>query len=226
MPIVRSIITTVAFPVNFLCAQLLALWLLSKGWEQGAIVSLIVVATAFIVLILERLHPYHKSWNRSQQDLGIDAIHALVSQILLPKYGEVALQMLLLGVAIWLSGYYGSTLWPDHWHLGFQLALALVVGQFFKYWAHRCMYEIPLFSMAELHRWHHSRVLEEANSNYGNNIILWDLIFGTFYHPKDREPSEDVGLSDIPDFPKDYLGQLLSPVRWKQIHNTQDRESG
>jgi sterol desaturase/sphingolipid hydroxylase (fatty acid hydroxylase superfamily) len=72
-----------------------------------------------------------------------------------------------------------------------------------------------VFSMAELHRWHHSLKLEEANANYGNNILFWDLVFGTVHYPKDRAASADIGLSDLPDFPKDYLGQVLSPWRWR-----------
>jgi len=72
-----------------------------------------------------------------------------------------------------------------------------------------------IFSMAELHRWHHSLVLEEANSNYGNNIIFWDLVFGTLFYPKDRTPSEFIGLSEIKNFPKGYWGQVMSPFRWK-----------
>jgi sterol desaturase/sphingolipid hydroxylase (fatty acid hydroxylase superfamily) len=71
-----------------------------------------------------------------------------------------------------------------------------------------------IFSMAELHRWHHSLVLEEANANYGNNILLWDIVFGTVYWPADREAAENIGLSEIPNFPKDYIGQILSPFRW------------
>jgi sterol desaturase/sphingolipid hydroxylase (fatty acid hydroxylase superfamily) len=73
-----------------------------------------------------------------------------------------------------------------------------------------------IFSMAELHRWHHSRKLEEANSNYGNNIIFWDIVFGTLHYPKDRQADEDIGLSEMPNFPQDYLGQILAPIRWKQ----------
>lgn len=73
-----------------------------------------------------------------------------------------------------------------------------------------------IFSMAELHRWHHSKVTAEANHNYGNNIIFWDLVFGTFYWPRDRPPPVDVGLEDMPGFPQRYLGQLLSPFRWGQ----------
>jgi len=67
-----------------------------------------------------------------------------------------------------------------------------------------------IFSMAEPHRWHHSRTLVEANSNYGSNLIVWDLVFGTFLLP-DREPPRDIGIADMPRFPPGYLAQLAVP---------------
>lgn len=74
-----------------------------------------------------------------------------------------------------------------------------------------------IFSMAELHRWHHSRLLEESNTNFGQNLIVWDIVFGTRFLPKDREPPSDIGIAGLPTFPMDYLGQLLSPLRWAAI---------
>lgn len=73
------------------------------------------------------------------------------------------------------------------------------------------------FSMAELHRWHHSRVPIEGNTNYGNNLIVWDLVFGTFFLPRDRRPDVDIGLADLAGFPQDFWGQILSPFRWRRI---------
>jgi len=73
-----------------------------------------------------------------------------------------------------------------------------------------------IFSMAELHRWHHSLRLEEANSNYGNNILFWDLVFGTVHYPKDREASKHIGLSNLPNFPKTYIAQIISPWQWSR----------
>ncbi len=75
------------------------------------------------------------------------------------------------------------------------------------------------FSMAELHRWHHSRLLRESNTNFGQNLIVWDVVVGTRFLPADREPPEDIGLTDLPSFPMGYWGQLLSPVRWRRIHD-------
>jgi sterol desaturase/sphingolipid hydroxylase (fatty acid hydroxylase superfamily) len=74
-----------------------------------------------------------------------------------------------------------------------------------------------IFSTPELHRWHHSRVCEEANANYGSNLIVWDLVFGTFFLPRDRRPPVDVGIAGMPDFPQDYWGQILSPFRWTSL---------
>jgi sterol desaturase/sphingolipid hydroxylase (fatty acid hydroxylase superfamily) len=75
------------------------------------------------------------------------------------------------------------------------------------------------FSMAELHRWHHSTVLEEANSNYGQNLIVWDIVYGTRSLPKDREPPEKIGINGMPNFPMRYWKQLMSPFQWQRIKN-------
>jgi len=74
-----------------------------------------------------------------------------------------------------------------------------------------------LFSMAEPHRWHHSRTLAEANTNYGSNLMVWDLVFGTFFLPRDREPPRAIGIADMPDFPSGYLAQLAAPFRWTRL---------
>jgi sterol desaturase/sphingolipid hydroxylase (fatty acid hydroxylase superfamily) len=68
-----------------------------------------------------------------------------------------------------------------------------------------------LVSLGELHRWHHSPKIEEASHNYGTNLILWDVVFGTRSLPRDREPPEEVGLG-APGYPQSYLAQLLEPL--------------
>jgi ornithine lipid hydroxylase len=69
-----------------------------------------------------------------------------------------------------------------------------------------------VFSMAELHRWHHSRKIAEADSNFGNIVIFWDVLFGTRYLPP-RRPPADVGIDGMPEFPVTYLAQLAIPFR-------------
>jgi sterol desaturase/sphingolipid hydroxylase (fatty acid hydroxylase superfamily) len=63
----------------------------------------------------------------------------------------------------------------------------------------------------ELHRWHHSRLAAESNANYAHTFALWDLLFGTWRRPKDRQVAE-LGLLDEA-YPKGFLHQLGAPAR-------------
>ena len=66
-----------------------------------------------------------------------------------------------------------------------------------------------LISGPELHRWHHSMVKQESNHNYGNNLIIWDLVFGTWYLPAEREVQE-LGLVNRA-YPSAFLEQMTVP---------------
>jgi sterol desaturase/sphingolipid hydroxylase (fatty acid hydroxylase superfamily) len=66
-----------------------------------------------------------------------------------------------------------------------------------------------LIAGPELHRWHHSRIIRESNTNFGNNLILWDLLFGTRFLPPRHVG--DLGLRN-PAYPKDFIGQTLAPL--------------
>ncbi|RTZ64378.1 MAG: hypothetical protein DSZ35_10310 [Verrucomicrobia bacterium] len=68
-----------------------------------------------------------------------------------------------------------------------------------------------IVSGPELHRWHHSVVLGESNKNYGNNLIIWDLVFGTWYLPKTKMVRE-LGLKNR-KYPLDFLSQLKTPFK-------------
>ena len=66
-----------------------------------------------------------------------------------------------------------------------------------------------LISGPELHRWHHSMVKQESNHNYGNNLIIWDLVFGTWYLPTEREVQE-LGLVNRA-YPSAFFEQMSMP---------------
>jgi len=74
-----------------------------------------------------------------------------------------------------------------------------------------------IFSIGDLHRWHHSRLRRESDTNYGNVYIFWDVIFGTRFLPKDRKPPAQVGLGGMEAFPSGFFAQWISPFRWSQI---------
>jgi sterol desaturase/sphingolipid hydroxylase (fatty acid hydroxylase superfamily) len=68
-----------------------------------------------------------------------------------------------------------------------------------------------IFSVGELHRWHHSTLVAEANSNYGNNFMFWDVAFGTRYFPPDRHCPTELGTGA--PFPSTLGAQLAAPFR-------------
>jgi hypothetical protein len=66
-----------------------------------------------------------------------------------------------------------------------------------------------LVSGPELHRWHHSVDRVEANCNFGNNVILWDLLFGTYYLPSNRSVCV-VGVGNH-NYPSRFAATLWTP---------------
>lgn len=70
-----------------------------------------------------------------------------------------------------------------------------------------------IFNTPNLHRWHHSRKSVEGNNNYGENLMIFDMLFGTFYYPKKRH----VGPLGIKEFmPKTFINQLWTPFVWRK----------
>jgi sterol desaturase/sphingolipid hydroxylase (fatty acid hydroxylase superfamily) len=68
-----------------------------------------------------------------------------------------------------------------------------------------------VFNTPELHRWHHSKVPSEGNTNFGENLMLYDQIFSTYFFPA-RRPPKDIGINT--PMPAGFLGQLRAPFTW------------
>lgn len=74
-----------------------------------------------------------------------------------------------------------------------------------------------IFSSPKNHRYHHSKKMEEGNSNYGGDVIFWDLLFGTFHMPKGQQPGDDIGIDKMPNYPKSFTGLMLAPFTYGRI---------
>jgi len=86
-----------------------------------------------------------------------------------------------------------------------------------------------IYSIGNLHRWHHSRERRESDTNYGNVYIFCDAIFGARYLPKDREPPEQVGIAGMEAFTSGFFAQWNSLFRWAKIRSestSMSRERG
>lgn len=66
-----------------------------------------------------------------------------------------------------------------------------------------------IVSGPELHRWHHSKVVKESDHNFGNNLIIWDLAFGSYYLPDGKEVKQLGTLNR--DYPQGFVSQMATP---------------
>lgn len=143
---------------------------------------------------LWRLHAMHHSSER---------LHAFSSARTHPIYvalthGLQALPLVLLGAGpevIALHGAFtGINGLLQHCNADFRLG-------FLNRWLATC----------DLHRWHHSVVMEESKTNFGNNLAIWDRVFGTWYLPSDRRVPAAVGLGE--PYPQGWAAQIVAPFR-------------
>ncbi len=69
----------------------------------------------------------------------------------------------------------------------------------------------------EVHRLHHSSREDELNTNYGDSIIVYDRLFGTYLPPHPQPVAEPaVGLPGF-EVPQTYLSHLKLPFVWNAL---------
>ena len=297
----RDLARLCVFPAMLVAALGATAAAIDAGARPAAAVFGIYLAMMPMVAGLERWLPHRPEWNQGRGDRLTDALYLPTTwglgALLSPAFAAVA-----VAVQGALARNVGAASWPEHWPLALQVALACVVAEFFDYWAHRAMHQVPwlwrfhaihhsaervywlnatrshpgellvrgllggvplavlgvsevvfaytmvlgrvaglfqhanidfrlgvfgwVFSIGNLHRWHHSRARSEADMNYGNSFIFWDTVFGTRFLPPDREPPAEVGIGGLEAFPTSYAGQVLAPFRYREIEAQSRRAAG
>jgi ornithine lipid hydroxylase len=257
---------------------------LALGIPGDLSVNTITVAAGLVLLVLERVRPEQSGWNTWDGEVWHDVGHLFLG-FGLGVYGGTALAQWLVPNPVW-------AVWPNGWSTVAQVALGLVVAEFFLYWQHRAVHAVPalwylhmlhhnprqmtFFKTSRIHaldigsatvlsiapllalgapipvllwvsafgnfaaqaqhanvrlrtpswlnrivgtpatHWlHHSIDKRDGNSNFGMNVMLWDLVFGT-YVPPPPEPRVAIGIDPDP-VPRSFIGQLLLP--WRTIRH-------
>jgi sterol desaturase/sphingolipid hydroxylase (fatty acid hydroxylase superfamily) len=81
-----------------------------------------------------------------------------------------------------------------------------------------------VFNTPQLHRWHHSIDSKIGNNNYGENLMLWDKIFGTYYYKEDSAV-DVIGIQE--KMPANFTKQLLIPFIWNRYQDGgEDADTG
>jgi ornithine lipid hydroxylase len=74
-----------------------------------------------------------------------------------------------------------------------------------------------IFSSPKNLRYHHSKVHSIGHTNYGGDVIFWDILFNTFYLPKGEEPSDEIGIEEMPNYPKSFVGLMFAPFTYGRL---------
>ena len=73
-----------------------------------------------------------------------------------------------------------------------------------------------LISGPQVHRIHHSRLLEHRDKNYSAYFPIWDAIFGTYHHPQ-RDEYPPTGVHDEQEVAT-FSEAVMLPVRaWRKM---------
>ena len=176
-----------------------------REWPLWAQVILGMVMAEFGLYWAHRLaHEFHPLWR-------FHAVHHSVTKLWVVNTGRFhfidSLESILMGtgvlialgapleVVIWLSAItaYIGVLTHCNVEMNFVWPLSYI------------------FNTPELHRWHHSKVLREGNKNYGENLMLWDLLFRTHFIDTGRRPPAKIGITQ--QMPESFWAQLVWPFR-------------
>lgn len=173
-------------------------------WPLWAQVLAIVLAVDFVRYWVHRaFHTYGPLWRLHEVHHSPDILYALNVGRFHPlekalHFACDSVPFLALGVAPQaLAGYY----------------LLYAVNGFFQHSNVRLRYGWLnyLVGSAETHRWHHARDPRQANCNFGNTTIVWDLLFRTWFLPAER-PVDEIGIMNRA-YPKGFWAQMHAPFR-------------
>ncbi len=174
------------------------------AWPLWTQALLMVLAVDFLRYWLHRFsHENTALWR-------LHAVHHSVEQLYWLNTGrfhplEKTLQMSLDSVPFLLMGVAPEVLALYY--------LSYATNGFFQHCNIDLRYGVLnyIVGSAETHRWHHAREPRDSNANYGNTVIVWDVLFGTWFLPRDRQITE-LGLRD-PAYPKSFLRLLAAPFK-------------
>jgi len=186
-------------PARSLDLPLQSLW--PHGWPIWIQGALMVLAVDFLRYWLHRAaHENAALWRLHSVHHSVEQLYWLNTARFHPL--EKTLQMMLDSVPFLLMGVDARVLSLYY--------LAYATNGFFQHSNIRLRYGVLnyIVGSAETHRWHHSREPREANANYGNTVIVWDLVFGTWFLPAGREVGR-LGLHD--PLPRSFVGLMKAP---------------
>lgn len=153
--LLRKILSHTVFPFTILLALFLGFKLVENGINSLTVLGFALIPIVFGLYCapLERLMPYSRKWLEGGNDTAVDTIMYVSGAFWSGISGLIVSALFIVGMVEALEPY-GHDLWPTHWNPIVQVFLFILIKDFFRYWFHRALHEIP--ALWRIHAAHHS----------------------------------------------------------------------
>ena len=214
--LINTLVLRLLFPA---AAVGIALWAEQRHWGVFADSSWPALLVYFICLLVldlavfgQHVLSHHWPWLWRLHRMHHSDVHLDVTTALRFHPAEILVSMLWKGLVVTLLGAPPVAVL---WYEVMLSACALfnhanwAIAPTFDRWL-RCVVVTP-----DMHRIHHSVLVHETNSNYGNSIVLWDRLVGSYRaQPEAGHRGMSIGLQQFRGKLDSRLGAiLLQPFR-------------
>lgn len=153
--LLRKILAHTVFPFTLILSFFIGYKLVENGITSLTLLGFVLLPIIYGLYCapLERLMPYSRKWLEGGNDTAVDIIMYFSGAFWSGISGLIVSALFIIGMVEMLEPY-GHNLWPDHWNLIIQVTLFILIKDFFRYWFHRALHEIPF--LWRIHAAHHS----------------------------------------------------------------------
>lgn len=153
--VLKRVLQHVLFPVTIIAGLFVGFSVAESGasLESIATLALIPVVIGAFVAPLERLLPYSRNWLEGGNDTTVDLM-MFVSGAFWNGFAKYLISVFLLVGLVEAMEAYGHGLWPTELPGVVQVFLFILIKDFFRYWLHRALHEVPF--LWRFHAAHHS----------------------------------------------------------------------
>jgi sterol desaturase/sphingolipid hydroxylase (fatty acid hydroxylase superfamily) len=193
-------------------------WLFSGGlnagiwprdWPIWAQLILAIVLADFALMFLHYLsHRFSFLWRLHAVHHGVSRLYGFNGLVRHPLHQIVDMVLGTAPLAIAGMPVQVALL------LGFAISVQLIIQH------SNVAYALGPFrnhlSIGQIHHLHHVNWGKEGDCNFGLFLTIWDRMLGTFHAEPPRPiTAHDMGIDEVPQFPKGYVEQLIFPVLYK-----------
>jgi ornithine lipid hydroxylase len=151
---VRNLLRYACWPILFVLFVASYAYSQQLGIEPGVALLAVTIGHFVLIAILELFIPARPDWSWTN-DLQVfnDVVHGLLLDVG-ARLGAAIIALLILIFVVENTGFMVASLWPDSLPLWGQIAIAILLYDFFDYWKHRAYHRFSW--LWPIHALHHN----------------------------------------------------------------------